>query len=110
MSTVSFNRFTSIELVIPSRFSSKPPHPNTFLNFQPAANAASHLSEAARFTAPTGNRLLQTNVDFQAEDKAKKLNLQQARTDLKRANVDNLANKIFQADVKKETMYSGKLQ
>jgi hypothetical protein len=54
--------------------------------------------------------MLQTNVDFQAEDKAKKLNLQQARTDLKRANVDNLANKIFQADVKKETMYSGKLQ
>ena len=110
MSIVSFIDFISIELVVPNRFSAKPPHPNTFLNFQPPANAASHLPEATRLSAPTGNRMLQTNVDFQAEDKAKKLNLQQARTDLKRANVDNLANKIFQSDIKKETMYSGKLQ
>lgn len=85
----------SVELVIPTRFSSKPPPPNTFLNFQPSSNAASHLSEAQRFTAPTGNRMIQTNVDFQAEDKAKKLNLQQARAEIKRAHMDNQANKIF---------------
>ena len=49
-------------------------------------------------------------MDFQLEDKAKKLNLQQARTDIKRANVENLNNKIYNAEVRKETMYSGKLQ
>ncbi len=49
-------------------------------------------------------------MDFQLEDKAKKLNLQQARTDIKRANLENLNNKIYNAEVRKETMYSGKLQ
>jgi hypothetical protein len=68
-----------------------------------------HLSEAARFTAPTGNRSIQTNIDFQSEDKAKKLNLQPARAEIKRAHQDNMTNKIFQADIRKETMYSGKL-
>lgn len=58
----------------------------------------------------TGNRSIQSNVDFQHEDKMKKLNLQQARTEIKRANVENMSHKIYSAEVKKETQYSGKLQ
>ena len=84
-----------IELVIPTRFSSKPAPPNTFLNFQPQANSASYMSEKARVTSLTGNRFLNTNVDFQKEDKVKKLNLQQARAENKRANVETLSHKIF---------------
>ena len=57
----------------------------------------------------TGNRFLDTNVDFQREEKIKKLNLQQARTDVKRSNVNSLNQKIFEGEVKKETLYSSKL-
>lgn len=98
--TVSFNCLTlfnmNIELVIPTRFSSKPPPPNTFLNFQPTGpGSASYMSEKARVTSLTGNRFLNTNVEFQKEDKNKKLNLQQARAENKRANVEQLNHKIF---------------
>lgn len=71
-----FNPDHEHKLVIPTRFSSKPAPPNTFLNFQPQASSASYMSEKARVTSLTGNRFLNTNVDFQKEDKAKKLNLQ----------------------------------
>jgi len=43
----------------------------------------------------TGNRFINSNVDFQKEDKAKKLNLQQAKAEIKRANVEVLNQKIF---------------
>ena len=71
--TVSFNCLTlfnmNIELVIPTRFSSKPPPANTFLNFQPSGpSSASYISEKARVTSLTGNRFLNTNVEFQKED------------------------------------------
>jgi hypothetical protein len=100
MTTVSFNCLTllnmNIELVIPTRFSSKPPPPNTFMNFQPSGpSSASYMSEKARVTCLTGNRFLNTNVEFQKEDKNKKLNLQQARAENKRANVEQLNHKIF---------------
>jgi len=81
--------------VIPTRFTSKPPPPNTFLNFQPASNTASFLPEGSRVASTTGNRFLNSNVDFQKEDKAKKLNLQQAKAEIKRANVELLNQKIF---------------
>ena len=86
----------NVELVIPTRFSSKPPPPNTFLNFQPSGpGSASYMSEKARVTSLTGNRFLNTNVEFQKEEKNKKLNLQQARAENKRANVEQLNHKIF---------------
>jgi hypothetical protein len=73
----AFNPDHEHKLVIPTRFSSKPTPPNTFLNFQPVSTqAAAHFTEAQRFTAPTGNRNIQTNVDYQREDRMKKLNLQ----------------------------------
>ncbi len=98
MSTVSINSLfnMNIELVIPTRFSSKPPPANTFLNFQPSGpSSASYMSEKARVTCLTGNRFLNTNVEFQKDDKHKKLNLQQARAENKRANVEQLNHKIF---------------
>jgi hypothetical protein len=65
-----------IELAINTRFGAKPTPPDTFLNFQPPANSAAYFPERARITASTGNRLLDTNVEFQKEDRVKKLNLQ----------------------------------
>lgn len=58
---------------------------------------------------PTGNRNIDTTVDFQREDKAKKLNLQQARSDIKRGNVNYLNQKIFDMEMRKETQYQTKL-
>ena len=65
----------SLELTVSTRFGAKPPHPDTFMNFQPAANTASYFSEKLRTLNTTGNRAIDTTVDFQREDKAKKLNL-----------------------------------
>jgi hypothetical protein len=79
-----------LELVVSTRFGSKPPPPDTFANFQPAPTSAAHISEKARVTVPSGNRFLDTNVEFQREDRAKKLNLQQAKTEIKRANINAL--------------------
>lgn len=91
-----FNPDHEHKLVIPTRFSSKPPPANTFFNFQPSGpSSASYMSEKARVTSLTGNRFLNTNVEFQKEDKNKKLNLQQARAENKRANVEQLNHKIF---------------
>ena len=57
----------------------------------------------------TGNRALNTNVDFQKEERAKKLNLQQARIGNKRSNYDTLSQKIFDKEVRQETQYHNKL-
>lgn len=87
--------FLFLELVIPTRFSSKPPPPNTFVNFQATSGTASFMPEGSRVAYMTGNRFLNSNVDFQKEEKNKKLNLQQAKAEIKRANVEILNHKIF---------------
>ena len=109
--TTLFNITTYIilELVVSTRFGAKPPLADTFMNFQPPSNSASYLPERTRVSAMTGNRFLDSNVEFQREERVKKLNLQQARTDIKRANINNLNQKIFEGELKKETQYGTKL-
>jgi hypothetical protein len=53
------------------------------------------MPERTRVSLPTGNRNIDTTVDFQREDRAKKLNLQQARSEIKRSNINHLNQKIF---------------
>ncbi len=57
----------------PTRFSSKPPPPNTFLNFQPGPKTPGFISESERLTAKKAD--MNSTVGFQLEDKAKKQQL-----------------------------------
>lgn len=49
-----------IELMAPTRFSSRPPPPNTFLNFQPAPKTPGYIPESTRLNS----KHLNTKVDF----------------------------------------------
>ena len=89
--------------MVATRFGAKPPPSDTFLHFQPPSNSAAFLPEHHRVKAPTGNRALDSNVEFQRHDKAKKLNLQQARADMKKGHVDNMQAKIHMSEAMKET-------
>lgn len=72
----------------PTRFSSKPPPPNTFLNFQPGPKTPGFISERDRFVPKREN--MNASIGFQYEDKAKKFTLQQAKAESKRNHFDNL--------------------
>jgi hypothetical protein len=53
-----------LELVVSTRFGANPPQADTFLNFQPPSNSAAFLPESSRVGFLTGNRFLDSNVDF----------------------------------------------
>ena len=87
MTLVSHKKLTHLELVVATRFGAKPPQADTFLNFQPPSNASAFLPEKSRLIA-TGNRFIDGSIEYQREERAKKLNLQQARADIKRSNIE----------------------
>ena len=87
--------FLRVELVAPSRFSAKPPPPNTFLNFQPGPKTPGYISEEARL-APSKD--INAKCGFQNDDKAKKQALSEARLGMKKMHNDNLAQKINDLD------------
>ena len=58
-----------IELVAPTRFSSKPIPTNTFLNFQPNPKSPGFISENDRVKAVKN---LNSTVGFQKEEKERK--------------------------------------
>lgn len=89
-------------MIAPTRFSSKPQHPNTFLNFQAGPKTPGYVSENDRLIK-RGD--INATVGFQKEDKEKKYSLMQAKAEIKRSNLDNLYQRIGENDSKKETFY-----
>ena len=85
----------------PTRFSAKPPPPNTFMNFVAGPKTPGYIHETERFVS----RDLNSTVGFQTHDKNKKLNLIFAKTEVKKNNMENLMTKINEHDVKKETFH-----
>ena len=77
-------------MVPATRFGAKPAHSNTFLNHQPGPNTPGYLDEATRLGGRFHDRTLQTKVDFQGEEKAKKQKLLNSKVAEKRANVEKL--------------------
>ena len=75
-------------MVPATRFGAKPAHSNTFLNHQPGPNTPGYLDEATRVGGRFADRNLQTKVEFQQEEKAKKANLIASKVAEKRANVE----------------------
>ena len=88
-----------IELLVATRFSAKPSHPNTFVNHYAGPNTPGYQNEEARFrVASRSNRTLQMKCDFQQDEAAKKNAIQQFRVAQKAANIDNLNAKICSDD------------
>lgn len=52
------------KLVPTTRFGAKPPHPNSFVNYQPSPNTPGFLSESERVGGSNSTRNLQTKADF----------------------------------------------
>ena len=75
-------------MVPATRFGAKPAHSNTFLNHQPGPNTPGYLDEATRVGGRFADRNLQTKVEFQAEEKARKAKLLESKVAEKRANVE----------------------
>ena len=75
-------------MVPATRFGAKPAHSNTFLNHQPGPNTPGYLDEATRLGGRFHDRGLQTKVDFQAEEKARKQATIESKVAEKRANVE----------------------
>lgn len=80
----------------PTRFSSKPPPPNTFLNFQPGPKTPGFISERDRLLPKRAD--MNASIGFQQEDKFKKQTLQQAKAESKRNHFDNLVQRIQDKD------------
>ena len=79
---------TALELVPATRFGAKPAHSNTFLNHQPGPNTPGYLDEATRLGGRFADRNMQTKVEFQAEEKAKKWKVLESKVAEKKANVE----------------------
>ena len=95
------------ELVAPTRFSAKPPPPNTFLNFQPGHKTPGFISERERLLS---KRADQNNaLAFQQEDKQRKQQIAKARTESKRSNMDALLSKINEMEASKEAFHQNKI-
>lgn len=95
-----------LELKAPTRFSSKPPATNTFLNFQPGPKTPGYLSDNAKFHF---KRDLNVKVDFQAEDKQKKNKIQESKLREKQSNNDWFAHRITSDEIKKESLAQQKI-
>ncbi len=95
------NNTFCIELMAPTRFSSKPIPPNTFLNFQAGPKTPGFVSESDRLIGKRND--MNATLGFQREDKERKNILMQARAESKRNHLDNLMQKINDYDSKKET-------
>lgn len=64
--TTSFKPEVDQKLVVATRFSAKPAHPNTFVNHHAGAHTPGFQSETDRFrVANRGDRTLQMKCDFQ---------------------------------------------
>lgn len=71
--TNSFKPEVDSKLVIATRFSAKPSHPNTFMNHYAGAATPGFQSESDRFrVAQRGDRTLQMKCDFQQDEASKK--------------------------------------
>jgi hypothetical protein len=88
-----------IELKAPTRFSAKPPPPNTFLNYQPGPKTPGFITESERFFP---KKDINATVEFQKGDKDKKKTLMFAKSEAKRSNMDTLMQKVCEIEVKKE--------
>lgn len=91
----------------PTRFSSKPPPPNTFLNFQPGPKTPGFVSERDRLVSKRAD--LNNVLTFQQEDKMKKQQIMNARTESKRTNMDMLMTKISELEASKEAFHQNKI-
>ena len=96
------NAFCSIELIPSTRFGAKPPHPNTFVNYQPGPNTPGFISENDRFggagPAAKPKDGLNTKIGFQKEDKAFKDKLQESKLVDKQRNKERLVTQIQLAE------------
>jgi hypothetical protein len=90
----------------PTRFSSKPPPPNTFLNFQPAPKTPGYLAEHDRVTE---SKHLNKRVEFQKEDKQKKEKLVIAKMEIKQTNRETLLGRIQDHQERTETKEANKI-
>lgn len=89
-----------LELVAPTRFSSKPNFGSTFGNFQQEKSMPGFISEQQRLGSSTFSGFgkstnfsetgLNAKLTFQQEDKMKHNKLQDARIKSKRANIDSI--------------------
>ena len=89
----------SLELVVSTRFSAKPCHPNTFVNHHAGASTPGYQSETDRFrVAQRGDRTLQMKCDFQQDEAGKKNAIQAFRVAQKANNINALNAKICGMD------------
>jgi len=78
--TTSFKPEVDQKLVVATRFSAKPAHPNTFVNHHAGSTTPGFQSETDRFrVAQRGDRTLQMKCDFQQEEAGKKNAIQAFR-------------------------------
>lgn len=82
------------ELVPSTRFSAKPPHPNTFGNYQGGPNTPAFLSEADRFAKSSLRDGLNDKVSFQREDKERRDKLLCSKIAEKQRNQQRLVASI----------------
>lgn len=97
--TTSFKPEVDQKLVVATRFSAKPAHPNTFVNHYAGPNTPGFQSEQDRFRVNNrSERTLQMKCDFQQDEAAKRNAIQQFRVAQKAANVNALNAKIAGMD------------
>ena len=86
-------------MVVATRFSAKPPHPNTFVHHYAGPNTPGYQAEPDRFrVAQRGDRTLQMKCDFQQDEAAKKNAIQAFRVAQKANNINCLNAKIAGMD------------